>query len=61
MFNCIELFFRLKKRKLYQNIYPSTDLAILEVEKIINDNKLSDGLIKNFKETLENYYKYSLN
>lgn len=60
MFNCIELFFRIIKRKLYQNIYPSTDAAILEVEKIINDEKLSEGLIKNFRETLQVYYNYSL-
>jgi len=60
MFNCIELFFRIIKRKLYQNIYPSTDSAMLEVEKIITDEKLSDGLIKNFRETLQVYYDYSL-
>jgi transposase len=61
MFNCIELFFRIIKRKLYQNINQSTDSAMSEVIKIISEEKLSEGLIKNFRETLKVYYNNSLN
>lgn len=59
-FNCIELFFRLIKQKLYQKIFSSTDDAIEEIKDIINDNNLKYSLKRNFRETLEAYYKYAL-
>lgn len=59
-FNCVELFFRLIKRKIYQKIYKSTDEAAKEMIKVMNDPKLNEGLKQNFKETLEEYYKFSI-
>ena len=50
-FNCIELFFRLIKQKLYQKIFSSTDDAIEEIKDIINDNNLKYSLKRNFRET----------
>lgn len=59
-FNCIELFFRLIKRKLYQKLFSSTEDAIEEIKNILNDNNINNSLKLNFKETLESYYKYAV-
>lgn len=60
-FNSIELLFRLIKRKIYQKLYSSTEEAIEEMEKILNEKViLNKGLEQNFRETLETYYKYSI-
>lgn len=59
-FNCIEFFFRILKKRLYEKLYQSTDDAIAEVKMILNDNSLEKSLQQNFRETLENYYHYSL-
>ena len=59
-FNSIELFFRLLKRKLYQKLYSSTDEAIEEIKKIICEDKFNQGLLQNFRTTLEEYYKFSI-
>lgn len=58
-FNLIELFFRLIKRKIYQNIFSSSEEASKEIERIIKDENLKNGLMKNYRETLEIYYYYS--
>lgn len=59
-FNCIELFFRIIKKRLYEKLYKSADEAIEEIKQIINDKNLEKSLIQNFRETLENYYNYSI-
>ena len=59
-FNCIELMFRLIKRKLYQKLYSSTDEAIEEMKIIMNENKFEEGLKLNYKETLQEYYRYAI-
>ena len=51
-FNLIELLFRLVKRKVYQNLYSSSEESSKEIERILNDKNLSNGLKKNYKENL---------
>ena len=58
-FNCIELFFRLIKRKIYQKIYSSINEVVDEITSIIHDNSINLSLNQNFRETLEEYLKYS--
>ena len=58
-FNCIELLFRIIKKKLYEKLYKSTEDAINEIHKIMEDKNLNKILIQNFRETLENYYRFS--
>jgi len=59
-FNCIEIFFRLIKRIVYQRLYTSTKEVIESIINIIDDDKINEGLKQNFRETLEEYYKYSI-
>ena len=61
VFNNIELFFSLIKNKLYNKLFDSSDEAIVEHIKIIEDKNLGKSLTHNFRETLENYFKYSEN
>ena len=44
-FNLIELLFRLVKRKVYQNLYSSSEESSKEIERILNDKNLSNGLL----------------
>lgn len=60
-FNSIELFFRLLKRKLYQKLFSSTDEVVEEIKKIIREDRFNEGLYQNYRETLEQYYKFSIN
>lgn len=59
-FNCIELLFRIMKKKLYEKLYKSTEDAINEINIIMNDKNINKTLIQNFRETLENYYRFSV-
>lgn len=58
-FNCIELFFRLIKRKIYQKLYSSIIEVVDEITSIIHDNTINLSLNQNFRETLEEYLKYA--
>jgi hypothetical protein len=59
-FNCIELMFRLIKRKIYQKLYSSTDEAVKEMQNIMKEKQFEESLKLNYKETLNEYYKYSI-
>ena len=59
-FNCIELLFRIVKKKLYEKLYKSTEDAINEIHMIMNDKNINKILIQNFRETLENYFRFSI-
>ena len=59
-FNSIELFFRLIKRIIYQRLYTSTKELIESIINIIDDDKINESLKQNFRETLEEYYKFSI-
>ena len=59
-FNCIELLFRIIKKKLYEKLYKSTEEAINEIHMIMSDKNLNETLFQNFRETLENYYRFSI-
>ena len=58
-FNLIELFFRLFKRKIYKNLYSSTEEATKDIEKIIQNENLKYSLYKNYRETLQVYLNYA--
>lgn len=59
-FNSIELFFRLIKKKIYNKLYKSVDEVVNEMKNIINDKGINSSLKQNFRETLEEYLKFSL-
>ena len=40
-------------------MYSSSEDASKEIDKIIKNENLNIGLIKNYRETLEIYYNYS--
>ena len=60
IFNCIELFFRLIKQKIYNKLYKSVDEVITEMVNIICDENIKSSLLQNYRETLEQYYKFSV-
>lgn len=59
-FNCIELFFRLIKQKIYNKLFQNVDEVISEMINIFNDKNLGFSLNQNFRETLEEYYNFSI-
>ena len=54
------MFFRLIKQKIYNRLYKSVDEVIIEMKSIISDDNIKNSLIQNYRETLEEYYKFSI-
>ena len=57
-FNCIELSFRVIKKLLYYKLYETKDELINELLLKINNEDLKNTLIKNYRETLEEYLRF---
>ena len=57
-FNSVELAFRSIKKVLYKKLFNDINEVEIEVEKILSDSNFKNTLIKNYKETLEQYLKF---
>ena len=57
-FNSVELAFRAIKKVLYKKLFNDMNEVEIEVIKILSDNNFKTTLIKNYKETLEQYLKF---
>ena len=57
-FNGIELAFRYIKRILYMTLFSSIDEACSKVESLLKEEKISETLILNYAETIEQYIKF---
>ena len=60
-FNCVELRFRTLKKLLYYKLYETKEELIKELLLIINKEELKETLIKNYRETIEEYLMFSKN
>lgn len=60
-FNNVELCFRYIKRILYLRLYKSIDETENDVKVLLNDPKISNILLKNFRSTLNRYISFSKN
>jgi transposase len=58
-FNAIELAFRYLKKILYSKIFDTIEEVEAKVINILKSDKLKETLLKNYRETLEVYMKYS--
>lgn len=58
-FNCAEFTFRYLKRHLYNNLYRSLEDAENDVKILLEDERINRTLLKNYRETLETYLKFS--
>lgn len=60
-FNAIELAFRYLKKILYSKIFETLEDIEAEVIKILKGEQIKKTLLKNYRETIEVYAKYSYN
>ena len=60
-FNSVELCFRALKKFLYYKFYEKKEELVKELLIIINKEELKKTLIKNFRETLEEYLRFTNN
>ena len=60
-FNSVELCFRALKKFLYYKFYETKEELVKELLIIINKEELKKTLIKNFRETLEEYLRFTNN
>ncbi len=57
-FNSVELAFRAIKKVLYKKLFNDMNEVVIEVITILSANTFKTTLIKNYKETLEQYLKF---
>lgn len=57
-FNSAELAFRSIKKKLYKKLFNDINDVEIEVKEILSNNNFNNTLIKNYRETLEQYMKF---
>ena len=60
-FNCVELCFRALKKLLYYKFYESKEEIVKELNFLIDKEELKVTLYKNYRETLEEYLRFSEN
>ena len=58
-FNNVELCFRYLKRNIYSNLYTSISDTIKDVKRLLEDFKISDVLLKNYRSTIRKYISFS--
>lgn len=58
-FNGVELCFRAIKKRLANKVIETQESLITELNLIFEDKKIKETLIKNYKETLEQYKRYA--
>lgn len=57
-FNVIELAFRIIKFTLYNKLYENMESTIEDVKSILDDPKIKNALLHNFKETINQYINF---
>ena len=57
-FNCVKLCFRALKKSLYYKLYETKEELIKELLLIMKKEDFKKTLIKNFRETLEEYLRF---
>ena len=60
-FNNEELCFRYLKRNIYSNLYTSISETIKDVKSLLEEAKISDVLLKNYRSTIRKYIIFSNN
>ena len=60
-FNNVELCFRYLKRNIYSNLYTSISDTIKDVKRLLEELKISDVLLKNYRSNIRKYISFSDN